>query len=133
MIINEIFSPKLNDILLEFGMSDVASILDDIKSVDVAQADFDIDTATVYLSFSLYGQPCKMRLVSRPDNGRDALKTFRSRLYAAAVTMMKGRKPNNWGEVLVAVKGKIRPSAIKIFTNPKNFKLVGLKYDGFSF
>lgn len=121
-------------ILNEYGMSDLATVKDALNNVDQAICYVLPESAIVVLKFELDGLPCKIRLKSRPDNkGKDALQTFRSRVYAASMVMSGGNKPKTWDDVVQALEGRIRQRAIKILTNPHNWKIVGVDYDGFSF
>lgn len=116
---------KVEEIITE-SMSELSHILHDVGESS-ATADFDMNSETVYLNFMLYNVPGSMQLQPLPET------KFRSRLYAAALAMTKGVKPESWKAVERLVKGRISPQAVKILINPLAWKITKFRYDGLRF
>lgn len=125
---------RWREIVKEGGMSDLAMILDDLKEIKTAKVSLDPQSNTVYLDFVLNGEPGKMRVVQRPMGTRDEThREFRKKVFAAARAENRGRAPGNWEQAVQMASGPSRPMALKILTNPKNWKLDGLSHGGFKF
>ena len=54
---------------------------------------------------------------------------YNSHLWAAARSELGGNEPTNWTTALTTIKGNIRANAIKILTNPENWKVVNHRYE----
>ena len=111
------------------SMSEVAAIVDDIGSLQTAEVSLDLKARAVSLSFTLNGQSGYVELSIRPQaNDELTGKKFRSRLYAAAISVLGGRKPRSWETALNTVRGTVRSAALKILTNPSEWRVTGLRY-----
>lgn len=120
--------------LLEFGMSDVASLFDELKNIQHPMLVIDDDNATIRINFLLHGIHGYVRLKAKAGDGVDSMKSFRSKLFAASMAMTGGSRPKTWDEVKSSLSyGNIRPMALKILTNPINWKMIGAKYDNIVF
>ena len=113
---------KYREILNETSMSDVATFMQQIHDLQSAQVDFDIPKERIYLNFVIDGERGSMRLSPKPESSKEQTsKKFRSRLYAAAIAVLGGKKPRSWQSALNTVRGTIRTNAVRILTNPKEW------------
>jgi hypothetical protein len=121
---------RLRDVLRE-SMGELAAMLDDIRSLPGAKVSLDPKTNTIYVDFVMHGEPGMMKLKARPEGSTaDTDKRYRSRVYAAAVSSLKGQKPSSFNAAVKAVSGIVRNNALKILTNPTNWQIEKFRYAG---
>lgn len=112
-------------------MSELSAMLDDIRSLPGAKVSLDPKTNTIYVDFVMNGEPGMMKLSARPTGSTaETDKGFRSRVYAAAVSSMRGQKPSSFSAAVKAVSGIVRTNALKILTNPENWQIEKFRYAG---
>lgn len=117
----------------ETSMSEFAAIIEDIRTLPSVEVDFDLRTQRLFFSFVLNGLKGTLRMRIRPEGSpEDTGRKFRSKLYAAAIAVLNGRKPRSWESALNTVRGTIRTQAIKILTNPDAWIIERLRYGDFS-
>jgi hypothetical protein len=122
---------RWKEIVNEASMSDVAALMQNLKAIRSANADYDLDNQQVTLRFNIDGEHGIITL--SPKSSADQTKKFRSKLYAAAMAMMKGKHPKSWESMMNAIKGTIYNRAIRILTNTSEWKIDSLRYDNINF
>ena len=123
----------LNDLLCESSMSEIAEFWHEFDQLDSAMVDWDLGTHTMYVSFVMQGTPGTMRLRLKPqpdDNSGD--RSFRRRLWAAAVSDRRGAKPTSWSAALQGLRGRVRRHALALLTDRSKFELLRLRWQHIS-
>lgn len=109
-------------------------MMSDLRDLPVATAEIDRQAREVVLRFVLNGQAGSVQLRIRPDGSPELTeKSFRSKIYACAISQSAGRKPENFEQAIRAVSGEVRNRSIRILTNTENWVIAGFRYGEFRF
>ncbi len=107
-------------------------MLADISTLSTARVALEPSSNSVALSFNLHGQPGRMELSMRPQGRReDTHREFRRKVFAAARAENGGRPVTAWESAIRRTSGPVRPRAIRILTNPENWRLMKLRHGDF--
>jgi hypothetical protein len=121
-------------LLAESRMKELATVMSDLRDLPVATAEIDQQTQEVLLRFVLDGQSGTVRMRIRLAGSAElTAKSFRSKIFACAISQMSGRKPENIEEAIRAVSGEVRNRSIRILTNTENWVVAGMRYGEFRF
>ena len=118
------YSEIINERIL--SLSELDELLQEVRLLHNVRCSIDKDDQKkkqVWINFELYGT--KGFLVFEARNPQK----YNSHLWAAARSELGGKEPTNWTTALTTLNGNIRSNAIKILTNPENWKVVYHKYD----
>lgn len=120
---------RFRQIINEASMSDLATLLDEVRELEGAKVDIDPATGRVYFDFMLHGERGRMRMsLKRTGSYDEMLATFRKKVFAAARSENHGESPGSMKKAQQLITGTVRPNAIKILTNPQFFQVDRVSY-----
>lgn len=111
-------------------MSELSEFLDELrelKKADLQINNDDVRNGKIYISFELHEKPGGIFLITKDD------KKYYKNLKGAAMSIMANNRPKEWNpswkEVLNIFKYQyLRPNAIKILTDPKDWKILNITH-----
>ena len=118
------YSEIINERILSMGELD--ELIISIQSLNTVTCSIDKDDQKkkqVWIIFELYGSKGYLVLEAKDH------KNYINLLRGAATSELGGNIPTNITTTINELRGTIRSNAIKILTNPENWKVVQYKYD----
>jgi len=112
-------------------MSDIAYTIQELKTLDSAKLYINEDDLSVSIYFTLHNSKGRIDLKMKPTGIKvETLKKFRRKIYAAAMTMTHGKRPESFSSACRTLTGTVSKNVLKIFLNLTDWEIVKLNWAG---